>query len=119
MTSDKGVQVVKVTIIALILGLIMIVTGCNSARRSLRADLPNDAQIVGGGFSIDWISPSRGTVYVVERTSGKILITEALNNGESFSFDIDPEEDAAKFKMATGVDPSEARIVLYFKPAGR
>jgi hypothetical protein len=102
-----------------VVGLVMIAGGCSTMASSSKADLPRGAQVVGGGFGIDWEVPTAGTVYLVEKTSGKIIETESLDEGMSYDFEMDLSDDevVGAFERATGVDVKQARLVLYFKPA--
>jgi hypothetical protein len=105
--------------IAVTAALMMGIAGCSALGPLQRADLPRDAQIVGGGFRIDWVAPADGTVLLYERKSGKLVETESLSEGDSYEFEIDlsDEEVTETFKKAFGIPVKDARLVLYFKPA--
>ncbi|HQI26714.1 MAG TPA: hypothetical protein PLT20_01410 [Sedimentisphaerales bacterium] len=105
--------------IAVTAALMMGMAGCSSLGPLQGADLPRDAQIVGGGFRIDWVAPADGTVLLYERKSGKLLETESLSEGDSYDFEIDlsDEEVTETFEKAFGVPVKDAKLLLYFKPA--
>jgi hypothetical protein len=102
-------------LVAVIVGLMM-VAGCSSTPSLHSSGLPNGVDAVGGGLTIDWKAPASGTIYLVERTKGKIIQTKSINEGEVYEFEIDPNE-TQEFETAVGVPLAEARIVLYFAPA--
>lgn len=105
--------------IAVTAALMMGMAGCSALGPLQGADLPRDAQIVGGGFRIDWVAPADGTVLLYERKSGKLLETESLSEGDSYDFEIDlsDEEVTETFEKAFGVPVKDAKLLLYFKPA--
>ncbi|HSV98662.1 MAG TPA: hypothetical protein VLI39_00710 [Sedimentisphaerales bacterium] len=105
--------------IAVIAALMMGIAGCSTLGPLQGADLPRDAQIVGGGFRVDWIAPADGTVLLYERKSGKLVETESLSEGDSYEYDMDlsDEEVTQTFEKAFGIPVKDARLVLYFKPA--
>lgn len=105
--------------ISAIVVLMMTSAGCSTTMLSGGADLPSNTQIVGGGFRIYWEAPAPGTVYLVEKTSGKILETESLDGGASYEFDMDLSDEGVvgAFERIIGDDAKKARLVLYFKPA--
>lgn len=108
--SGRGAMAVVVA------GLALIATGCVATQDYAVPGLPHNLEVVGGGLTINWKAPTAGTAYLVEKTSGKIIETESLDEGEVFEFEIDPEEPAT-FEKAVGVPLPNARIVLLFKPA--
>lgn len=104
---------------AAIVGLMLVGEGCTTIAPLQGNDLPRDVQIVGGGFRINWIAPTDGTVYLYEKKSGKIVETESLSEGDSYEFEMDLDEEVTRtFENAFGVSMKEAKLVLYFKPAG-
>lgn len=100
-------------------GLVMMLAGCSTVAPWHVANLPGGGRVVGGGLTIDWRAPVKGTVYLVEKTSGKVIATQSLDEGEVYQFEVDPRNDAVSFKTATGVNLADAQIVLYFKPADK
>jgi hypothetical protein len=115
MRHRKQTAASMVLMLSVIAGLALVGAGC-STLGSHCADLPDDVQVAGGGFSIMWQAPQEGTAYVVEKTSNKILATETLAEDEWFEYEVEQEDGGAVFKMTTGVSLEEARIVLYFLP---
>ena len=103
--------------IAVVFGLVLVVAGCGLTGSLRGTDLPRGLQVVGAGFVIDWDAPAEGTAYLVERTSGKVIETRSLDEGESYDFSIDADEAASAFEKAVGIPLADARLVLYFKPA--
>ncbi|MBN2127911.1 MAG: hypothetical protein JW741_00365 [Sedimentisphaerales bacterium] len=93
--------------------------GCRTTR-PLQADgLPGEEYLVGGGLMIDWEAPADGTAYLVEKETGKIIETRSLNEGDSYSFSVSSGAQAQEFEEVLGIDFSQARFLLYFKPAPR
>jgi len=80
--------------------------------------VPQAKYLVGGGFQIKYVAPVDGTVYVVDSNFvEKMLVTESLKAGETFSQSLDPVNPTTKegFK-ALGLDLAKARLKLYFVP---
>jgi hypothetical protein len=98
-------------------GLMLIATGCTTlSQNQPETGLPRNLEVVGGGLTINWIAPTAGTAYLVEKTSGKIIETRAMNEGDVFKFEVDPDQPTV-FERSIGVNLNNARIVLLFKPA--
>ncbi|NLH43457.1 MAG: hypothetical protein GX448_16575 [Planctomycetes bacterium] len=106
-----------VVIVALV-GLSMVAAGCATGGSLQRGDLPRGAEIVGGGFRVEWTAPADGTVILYEKKTGKIVETESVSEGSSYDFDMDiSDEDVTQtFERAFGIPVEHARFVLYFKP---
>jgi|GEM_PF-1129960 len=119
MSQGRNGALGTIAVMAVIAGLTMLGAGCRTIAPALGTDLPRDAQIVGGGFQIDWIAPADGTVLLYERKAGKLVETKSLSEGDSYEFEIDlsDEEATETFKKAFGIPVKDARLVLYFKPA--
>jgi len=99
-----------------ILLILLILTGCRTSP-PLEADgLPGDQYLVGGGMMIDWEAPEAGTAYLVEKTSGKIIETRSLAQGDSYTFSVASGAQAAEFEKMLGIRFAEARFLLYFRP---
>ncbi|GEM_PF-404722 len=107
------------------LGLIAFVSllaGCATS------NLPKGARLVGGGLSVEYTAPRDGTAILVERTSGRIVATESLGEGDSFDFNPDVENyDEVLFRMFGDIHaasdgstmvviPTNALFQLYFVP---
>jgi hypothetical protein len=78
--------------------------------------LPGEQYLVGGGMMIDWESPTKGTAYLVEKTSRKIVETRSLAAGDSYTFSVASSGQASEFERMLGIRFSEARFLLYFQP---
>ncbi len=92
--------------------------GCRTSG-SLQSDgLPAEEYLVGGGMVINWQAPAEGTAYLVEKASGKIVETRSMKRGDTYDFSIASTGQAAEFEKVMGVKLSEARLMLYFEPAG-
>ena len=77
--------------------------------------LPNRKYLVGGGLDIEWRVPQNGTVYLVEETTGKIVITKSFPADKVFEFNPGSTEPE-KTKEIFGIDMSELKFSLYFIP---
>ena len=94
------------------LGVVLLAAGCATC------ELPRGAQVVGGGIQIAWTAPEAGTVLLVEKTTGKTVVTRSLaGNGDSFSFEGTMGTDAQVLGAAFDTMPTNAQFVLYFVPA--
>ena len=87
----------------------LVVAGCATG------NLPHGAQVVGGGLNIRWSPPTPGTVILIEKTTGKTVMTESLN-GSYFEFDAASSHDADVLQAVLGSTPTNAQFVLYFVP---
>ena len=100
-----------------VVGLVMIATSCTGPAQDYPpTGLPRHLEVVGGGMSINWMAPTAGTAYLVEKTSGKIIETKWLKEGEGYQFEVSPDQPTV-FERAVGVSLNNARIVLLFQPA--
>ena len=103
-------------------GIGIVLAGCATS------NLPTGARLVGGGLAIEYRAPSDGTVILTERTSGRMVATESLGEGDGFSFSQnDPSCARVLFSMfaptnAVPTDeflpvPTNTFFQLYFVPA--
>jgi hypothetical protein len=60
--------------------LVIALAGCATS------NLPSGARLVGGGLTVEYTAPTDGTAILIERTSGRIVATESLGEGDSFDF---------------------------------
>ena len=99
-------------------GLLMSAAGCGTLTSLQGGDLLKGAKVVAGGFAINWKAPTAGTVYLIEKTSGKTIETQSVDEGGTYEFEmtLDDEEVLQTFANAFGVSVKEAELVLYFKP---
>jgi len=91
--------------------------GCGAGKQGPAVRLPDTPQMVGGGMMIKWKAPERGTVYLVEKRTGKIVETCSLEQDEVFSFAATSVVQADEFEQMLGIRFSRARFLLYFEPA--
>lgn len=77
--------------------------------------LPKPCYFVGGGFDLQYKAPCDGTLYVVEETSKKIVVTRSLATDDRYeeTFSIDD----LQAREAFGKRMSELDFNLYFIPA--
>ena len=92
--------------------------GCGAERRSQLDRLPGDKQLVGGGIMIEWRAPEAGTVYLVEKTTGKLVETRSLAEGDVYSWSVTSVTQAEDLQSLLGLQFSRARFLLYFEPGG-
>ena len=111
MRGVNGTMLAGFLLAALALG------GCGGSGRSLEPDgLPGEEYLVGGGMMIDWEAPAAGTVYLVEKVTGKIIETRSVKMGDSYSFAVASDKQASEFERMLGIKFAEARFLLYFQP---
>jgi hypothetical protein len=72
--------------------------------------------LVGGGVMIEWKAPEAGTVYLVEKTTGKIVETRSLEEGEKYTWTVTSVVQAEDLQELLGIKFSRARFLLYFEP---
>jgi hypothetical protein len=103
-----------------VLGLLSVawLGGCGAERRSQLDRLPGDKQLVGGGHMIEWRAPEAGTVYLVEKTTGKIIETRSLARDDVYTFSVTSITQAEDLQTLLGIQFSRARFLLYFEPGG-
>ncbi len=90
--------------------------GCWTGDRTAR--LPDTPRLVGGGMVIEWRAPERGTVYLVEKRTRKIVETRSLEEGGIYKFTATSVVQADEFEQMLGIRFSKAQFQLYFEPAG-
>ena len=88
--------------------------GCHTAPAG-GDGLPADRFLVGGGYEVTYTAPAAGTLVWAERTTRRVFITRSLEAGETFEESADPTDQT--FREVLGIDPADARLVLYFVPA--
>jgi hypothetical protein len=83
---------------------------------------------VGGGLKIEYRAPTDGTAILMERTSGRIVATESLTEGNDFSFHPNMQGTSevlfSMFAATNAVNtgefpqvPTNTYFQLYFVPA--
>jgi hypothetical protein len=123
MTQRNGLHNIKRLIGIFFVFGAMILAGCGSMRTYSGKDfdskgLPNQKYLVGGGLQIEWVAPQKGTAYLVEETTGKIVMTKSLQPGDTFEFS-PGQADPKEAKEVFGVDMSELKFFLFFVPANK
>lgn len=88
-------------------GVALVVAGCV-------AGVPQSARVVGGGLKINYEPEVPGTAILVEKATGKVVVTESLNGTSPFRFDAGTEHDATIIQAALGIMPTNAHFVLYY-----
>ena len=108
----------RVVIPMVVTGLlgVLLIGGCGSSHQTAR--LPDTPRLVGGGMMIEWRAPERGTVYLVEKRTRKIVETRSLEEGGIYKFSATSVVQADEFEQMLGIRFSKAQFQLYFEPAG-
>jgi hypothetical protein len=102
----------------------VLVASCESKQRfrpeniSSGQFLSGQQYLVGGGLNIAWKAPEAGTVYLMEKKTGKLVETKSLEEGDVFSFVVDSTVRAQELGDILGMSLAKAQFLLYFEPAG-
>lgn len=104
-----------------LLALLLAAAGCATPT------LPRGARLVGGGLLVDYQAPVDGTAILVERSSGRMVASESLDEGNNFRFG--PNQSGFEevmlrmFAPTNSVDgsflptlPANTHFDLYFVP---
>ncbi len=110
--SKIGFRVVELVSITAMLFVVLAIVGCASGGRVFSKEY-----LVGGGLEIDWAAKEKGTAYLVEETTNKVLKTQSLEEGGKFAFSIVGIEGEEQFEALFGVKLADAEFSLYFIPA--
>ncbi len=116
MNKSNYLHVVVSVFIVSLLG-VLATGGCGAGKSSPVVRLPDAPQMVGGGMMIEWKAPERGTAYLVEKQTGKIVETRSLEQDEVYSFTATSVVQADEFEQMLGIRFSRARFLRYFEPA--
>lgn len=116
MVTGNRWPVVALLIAASLVGIALL-GGCDSEQASQFSRMSGEKQLVGGGMMIEWRAPEAGTVYLVEKTTGKIVETRSLGEGEVYSWTVTSVVQAEDLQELLGIKFSKARFLLYFEPA--
>lgn len=94
----------------------LFIAGC--ATTGAKSDiLFEDKYIVGGGFEIEYQAPEPGRAILVDRTSGRMLMTESLQKAGRFESTTDlSDPEISQILSSLGIDLAKAELVLYFIP---
>jgi len=117
MNRKDGFRVVELGRAAAMLFVIFTIVGCASNSNLGRDGLPSKKYLVGGGFSINWIAPQAGIAYLVEETTGKILMTKSLQADEVFDIELPSAPEEAKEFL--GIEMADVKLSLYFIPSAQ
>jgi len=93
-------------------------SGCALRKLSVDSRLPDKPRLVGGGMVIEWRAREPGTVYLIEKETGKMIETRTLEEGEVYSFSATSIVQADEFEQMLGIRFAHAHFLLYFQPAG-
>jgi hypothetical protein len=103
---------------AAIFAAVLVLGGCGTQSHGRLANLPGDYHLVGGGLNISWKAPEPGTVFLVEKKTGKLIETRSLEEGEIYTFAVESVVRAEELQDMLGVNFSRTEFLLYFEPAG-
>jgi len=95
-----------------------LLAGCASDDDLRVAGLPGEQYLVGGGLTIGWKAPEAGTIYLMEKRSGKLVETRSVEEGDVYSFAVDSTVRAQELGDILGINLAKAEFLLYFEPAG-
>jgi len=100
----------------------LLLSGCAMTGMSSAFDkngLPKQQYYVGGGFGFDYKATETGIFYIVEKNTGKFVITKSLDAGETFEESINPsDENLMKSLASLGIDTTNMAFSFYFVPNG-
>jgi hypothetical protein len=104
---------------------VVLLAGCGSKEQRFRPAnlssgefLPGRQYLVGGGLNIAWKAPEAGTVFLVEKETGKLVETRSLDEGDVFSFTVDSTVRAQELGDILGINLAKTQFLLYFEPGG-
>lgn len=116
--KDRTIGIRQIVVLT-VSGVMLAFAGCHSKAQFRPAYLSETSRLVGGGLKIQWRAPEPGTVYLVEKRTGKLVQTLTLEAGESYDFKVESIVDAEELGDMLGVNMAKAQFLLYFKPAGK
>jgi len=97
-------------------GAALMLGGCGQHALRRLANLPGEHRLVGGGLMISWKAPEPGTVFLVEKKTGKLIETRSLEEGDVYSFAVESIVRAEELQDMLGVNFSRTEFLLYFEP---
>jgi hypothetical protein len=98
--------------VAAMLAAVIALAGCQSHELRRSGNLPGDLQLIGGGLNVTWKAPVAGTVYLIEKKTGKLIETHSLGQGESYSFKVESVVQAQELQDMLGVHFSKLEFLL-------
>ncbi len=75
--------------------------------------------LVAAGIEINWKTTGKGTAFLVEERSNKVLKTQSLGEAEEFAFSVSGIDSEQQFEALFGMKFAEADFCLYFVPEGQ
>lgn len=106
----------RMVVLSAALGAGWLLAGC--ASHPAVAEMPDAPRLVGGGMMIAWTAPGPGTVYLIEKRTGKLVETRTLNEGDVYAFNVTSVVQADEFEQMLGIRFGKAQFQLFFEPAG-
>ncbi|OHB63010.1 MAG: hypothetical protein A2Y77_10675 [Planctomycetes bacterium RBG_13_62_9] len=113
---NRGLMTKSVGVMGMI--AVAVLAGCESQERFRPEYLRGDGNLVGGGLRINWQAPEAGTVYLVEKRTGKLVETQSMQEGGVYHFAVETVVDAEDMEDLLGMNIDKAEFLLYFEPAG-
>lgn len=92
--------------------LLIAASGCTTPGNGL----PAGSRVVGGGLSVDYRAPADGNVLLREETTRRIVATQTLGEGDSFTFPDVTMHHEALTKLFGDPMPTNLIFTLYFVP---
>ena len=110
----------KQTLVILLIGMTMGLTGCQSMNKEARFDyggVPGQEYLVGGGYHISYRAKVEGDLFLAEEQTNRLLATISLEPGEKheIKYDVNDQQMIANLQ-SLGIDPKLAVFKLYFVP---
>jgi hypothetical protein len=115
---DRTMMCRRIAILAS-LAVALVLAGCESQSRSRKGFPSSGQRLVGGGLMIAWEAPEEGTVYLVEKETGKLVETRSMEEGEAYTFAVESVVDAEDLEEMLGINFARAEFLLYFEPVGK
>lgn len=105
----------KRTLLAAAAACLLLTAGCvYIADNTVEPEKFKDGHRAGGGLEISYVAPEDGVINLVDKRTGRHLMSKSVIEGEVYEFsarDLDPAEE-----KKWGVDVKKADFVLYFYP---
>jgi hypothetical protein len=116
MVPQQGKNVMHKIVLCAVVGMQICMSGCKTTPYMNTGTPLGQGELVGGGLKIEWTAPAKGTAFLIESTTNRIVETRSLDDGETYSFS--PAEGSKnEFEHIFGVKMADARFLLYFRPA--
>ncbi len=80
--------------------------------------LPTEEYYIGGGFTFNFTPDRDGMIYLVEKNSSTLILTQSLKANENLTEHVDVSDDRLiKSFQALGIDTDNMQFGLYFVPS--